>query len=89
MARASAEQRELVGVLDDRDDEAPVERHRDAEVDVAPEDRGSSPDGGVDHRVLAEAVGHRLRDEGQEGEVHAALGVLRLLLARAAARRGV
>ena len=33
-----AEQRELIGVLHDRDDEAPVERHGDAEVDVAPED---------------------------------------------------
>ena len=34
-----AEERQLVGVLDHRDDEPPVERHRDAEVDVPPEDR--------------------------------------------------
>ena len=32
------EQRQLVGVLDDRHDQSPVERHGDAEVDVAPED---------------------------------------------------
>ena len=32
-----AQQRELVGVLDHRDDQPPVERHRDADVDIAAE----------------------------------------------------
>ena len=41
-----AEEGELVGPLDDRDDEAPVERHGDADVDVAPEDGGVAHDGG-------------------------------------------
>src|SRR5687768_5450493 len=33
-----AQQRELVGATDHGNDEPPVERHRDAEIDVAPED---------------------------------------------------
>ena len=41
---------------------------------LSPDDRR------VDHRMLAQAVGDRLRDEREEGQVHAALGVLLLLL---------
>ena len=77
-----AQQRELVGVLDDRHDESPVERDRDPQVDVAPEHGALAAHGGVDAGVLPEPVGHRLRDEGQVGQVHAPVGVL-LLLPRA------
>ena len=70
-----AQQRQLVGVPHDRNDQSPVERDGDADVDVAAVDRVVARHGGIDHRVLAEVVGDRLHDERQEGQVDAALGV--------------
>ena len=52
IAAGDAEQRQLVGVPDDGDDQAPVQRHGDAEIDVAAEDGALTHHGGVEHRVL-------------------------------------
>ena len=61
MAARGAEQVELVGAADHRHDEPPVERHRDAEVDVPPVERALAHDGRVEHRMLAQGLRHRRR----------------------------
>ena len=43
-------QRQIVGVLDHRDDQAPVERDRDADVDLLAVDDLVAAHGGVEHR---------------------------------------
>ncbi len=74
-----AEQVLLVGALDDRHDQAVVERHGDAEVDRAAIDDVVAVDRGVEHRVTAQAVDRRLGDERREGELRALALVVVLL----------
>src|SRR4029077_5080609 len=58
----------LVCVLHDRDDEATFGRGRDADVVVAPEDQlvRRFVERRVEHRMLLERGGDRLRDEREE-----------------------
>ena len=54
-----AEEVLLLALLDDGDDQAPVERDGDADVDVLVVEDGVALDGGVDDRVLAQRVRRR------------------------------
>ena len=78
---SDAEEVLLFGLLDDRDDEAPVERNGDADVDVLVVEDRFALDGGVDDGVLAQRFDGGAGDEGHEGQLHAvALLVLVLFL---------
>ena len=72
-AREQAEQVHLLGVLDDRHDEplGVVDRHRDAEVDVALDDDLVAADLGVDPRPVRDRVDDGAHDERHERELDA------------------
>ena len=76
---AQAEQVLFVRVLDDGDDQPPVERDRDAEVDVLVIDDVVAVDRGVDDRHGAKRVDDGLQDERQKGQLGAGGLVLRFL----------
>ena len=76
-----AEEVLLFRLLDDGDDEAPVERDGDADVDVLVVADGVAFDRAIDDGVLAQRDDGGARDERHVGELDAvALLVLRLLL---------
>ena len=66
-----AEEVLLFGLLDDGDDEAPLERDGDADVDVLVVEDGVALRGGVDDGVLPERLDGGARDEGHVGELDA------------------
>src|SRR6266540_3835452 len=68
-------------MLDHGHDEAPVERHRDADVDVGAVDRAVARNRCIDDRVLPQILGAGFGDEREEGEIHATLGIGLLRLA--------
>ena len=74
-----------VGALDDRDDQAVVERDRDAEVHVALQDQLVAAELGVHVRVCQQRVADRLRDERHVGEADALALLERVLRLRAQA----
>src|SRR6185437_998376 len=69
------------GVLDHRYDQPPVERDRDADVDVALVHDRILLHGGVHHRELAQHAHHGGAEEGHEGEPLAGLGLEARLVA--------
>ena len=79
-AAAEPEQVLLVGVLQDGDDEPPVERDGDAEVDVLLVDDVVAVERRVEDRKRAQRAGDRLGDERQERQLRAVALVRRLLL---------
>ena len=62
-------QREVVRVLDDGNDQSPLERHRDPDVVLLAVDDLRAPHRGVQYRKGLESVGDGLDDERQEGEL--------------------
>ncbi len=81
MARAMPRKFFSSRLLDDGDDEAPVQRDGDADVDVLVVEDGVALDGGVDDGVLAQRLHGGARDERHVGELDAvALLVLVLFL---------
>ncbi len=80
-AACDAEEVLLLGLLEDGDDEAPVKRDGDADVDVLVVADGLAFDRAVDDGVLTQGHDRGAGDEGHVGELDAvALLVLRLLL---------
>ena len=77
---AQAEQVLLVGVLDHRDDQPALERHRDAEVHVLLVDDVVAVERRVDDRMPPHRVDHRLGDERHVRQLGAEPLVFRLLL---------
>src|SRR5687767_14938247 len=63
------DERELVRALDDGNDQAPVERDRDAEVVLFAVDDAAAGDRSVEYRVLLERGRDRGQDERQEREL--------------------
>ena len=78
-----AEDRLLVGVLDDRDDEAPVEGHGHPEVDVLVVDDVLAVDRGVDLRKLRDRLDRGAEDERQVRQLDAVLRQELVLVLRA------
>ena len=78
-AAAQVEQVALLGAMDHRHDQAPVERDGDAEVDVLRVDDRVALVRGVQDRRVLQRLDHRLGDERQEGELDAGLLVVVLL----------
>src|SRR5439155_739151 len=64
-----------------RYNQPPVERDRDADVDVRPVNRAVAGHGGIDDRMLAQILRAGFRDEREEREVHAPLGIALLRFA--------
>ena len=62
-------------MLDHRNDEAPAERYRDADVDLGTMNRAVTGYCGIDDGMLAQILGTCLHDERQERQVHAAVRV--------------
>ena len=81
-----AGEREIVGILDDGNDQSPVERNGDADVVLLAVDDVGAGHGGVEHRELLERVDDRLDDERQVGELLPRLRLERRALLLADAR---
>ena len=64
---------ERLGLLDHRNNQAPLESHGDAEVDVGVVVDGAANERGVDDRVAAQRLDGCRGDEGHEGELDAVL----------------
>jgi hypothetical protein len=77
---AEAEEVLLVGLADHGHDQAVLERHGDAEIDVFLVDDVVAVDRRVHDRELAQRVDNRFRDERGEGEPRARRFVLRPVL---------
>ena len=71
MARPTPRKFFSSALLDDRDDEAPVQRDGDADVDVLVVEDGVALDRGVDHGVLAQGGDGGAGDERHVGELDA------------------
>src|SRR5438105_3327299 len=74
-------QRQLVRALHHRDDQPPIERHRDPDVHVLAVDDAVARDRRVHDGVFPQVLGARFRDEREVREVHTALRVGRLVFA--------
>ena len=61
----------FVGLADDGHDQAAVERHGDADIDLVVKDDIGSLDRGVDDGERAQGLGGGAGDEGQEGQAEA------------------